>query len=63
MKSWSQTSGLAPYLIVAALLCASPPLHAATIFTEDFQDGTIDGWTPSGTVYANPYGVLSACDR
>lgn len=28
---------------------------AATIFSEDFQDGTIDGWTTAGTAYANLY--------
>ena len=38
------------------LLCMLSGLaHAATIFSENFQDGTIDGWATTGTVYANLY--------
>ena len=43
------------------LLCSSlafvlfSPAHAVTIFSENFQDGTIDGWTTAGSVYANLY--------
>lgn len=41
------------------VLCgfAAAPTHADTIFADNFQDGAIDGWTASGTVYANSYGV------
>lgn len=38
-------------LLLAAASCAG----AATIFSETFQDGAIDGWTTSGNVYANSY--------
>ncbi|HEY0938486.1 MAG TPA: hypothetical protein VGE08_00190 [Steroidobacter sp.] len=37
------------------LLCLSGAAHAATVLSENFQDGTIDGWTTTGTVYANLY--------
>lgn len=41
--------------ISALALLAGNVVCAATIFSENFQDGTIDGWTTTGNVYANLY--------
>jgi hypothetical protein len=45
-----------PALLLPLLSSAPFALaQAATIFSENFQDGTIDGWTTSGSVFANLY--------
>ncbi|MFC6633398.1 hypothetical protein [Microbulbifer taiwanensis] len=45
------------HLAVAAALCAcaSSQLKADTLVSDDFQDGNLNGWSTSGTVYPNYY--------
>lgn len=46
---------LVRFTIGAIALLGAAAGHADTIFAENFQDGTIDGWTTTGNVYANLY--------
>ncbi|WP_105102853.1 hypothetical protein [Microbulbifer pacificus] len=42
-------------LAVLVSACASTGLHAENLFSDNFQDGAIDGWSTTGNVYANVY--------
>lgn len=53
LRSWLICSSFA--FALALSFATLGTAHAATIFSENFQDGTIDGWTTSGSVYANLY--------
>lgn len=56
MKDFSVPRRLARSLSIGILaLLAAAAADAATIFSEDFQDGTIDGWSTTGNVYPNLY--------
>lgn len=45
----------AAFCYTSCVVLTGSTAQAATIFSETFQDGTIDGWTPTGNVYANLY--------
>jgi len=56
MKDLTRLQRLARNFCLAAVVAlAHGEVDAATIFSDNFQDGAIDGWTASGTVYPNLY--------